>query len=494
MKFKLLILSLFTVLLGSAGAWCLLGRPTTGIDDADIFLVYARNLVDGFGFVYNQGGEAVEGFTSLLWTLICSGVFCLGRGVDAMLLGLNVILGVIALWLCLSRCKQVWIFILLLLSAPAWFAWCQLSLMESGLWCLLLTVLGLAVVERRTGVIMSMLPLLLITRPESMLWGIWIILLSVVLADQGGRIKTAMKLSAVYGFTLLVLIAFRMGYFGFPVPNTYYAKISPGLLANISAGMGYLASYWVSGFAVLLVLIIWVRTLPRTMKNWNSSFWLAVYLLPGIGIPVLVGGDHFGAFRFYQPLWPLLCLVAANEMPAVIEKIRPQIRYAFFLALIVSGWLLFPMTANLKHEFRIAAEGRENGRALSEMFMDLEHWPTVAVITAGGNKLGYPGMVYDLMGLNSTEMAHAPGARGGFKNHTGFNRDVFYAWNPDILLCGDSPGFDEMVLNGLHKESRFKVLYTKCTLHRNGAKQKAYFSHSFLMNLSGVGGAVAPTM
>jgi hypothetical protein len=36
--------------------WRLLNRPTTGIDDADIFLVYARNFVHGHGLVYNVGG------------------------------------------------------------------------------------------------------------------------------------------------------------------------------------------------------------------------------------------------------------------------------------------------------------------------------------------------------------------------------------------------------------------------------------------------------
>ena len=42
-----------------------LHNPLTGIDDANIYFVYARNLANGHGFVYNIGGERVEGFTSL---------------------------------------------------------------------------------------------------------------------------------------------------------------------------------------------------------------------------------------------------------------------------------------------------------------------------------------------------------------------------------------------------------------------------------------------
>ena len=43
-----------------------------GIDDANIYFVYAKNLALGHGFVYHPGGERVEGFTSLLWTLLCA--------------------------------------------------------------------------------------------------------------------------------------------------------------------------------------------------------------------------------------------------------------------------------------------------------------------------------------------------------------------------------------------------------------------------------------
>jgi len=104
----------------------------------------------------------------------------------------------------------------------------------------------------------------------------------------------------------------------------------------------------------------------------------------------------------------------------------------------------------------------------------------VATITAGGSKYGYPGTAYDLMGLNATEMAHVPGPRAGYKNHTAFNRDVFYKWHPDIMLCGKDPEFDAYVLKGLLTEDRFNQMYAKVELQRNGRKVNAYYSHAFL--------------
>jgi hypothetical protein len=151
--------------------------------------------------------------------------------------------------------------------------------------------------------------------------------------------------------------------------------------------------------------------------------------------------------------------------------------------LLLAGWLLFPFTAWLKHEYRIARHGRETGAALAAMFEDMADYPTIATITAGGSKYTYPGPVYDLMGLNSTEMAHAPGPRTGFKNHVAFNRDVFYRWQPDVLLCGEDPAFDARVLKGLEDEERFNELYIRMTLERNGEAVDAYYAHRFIERL-----------
>jgi hypothetical protein len=137
----------------------------------------------------------------------------------------------------------------------------------------------------------------------------------------------------------------------------------------------------------------------------------------------------------------------------------------------------------MKHEFRIARAGRAIGSDLAVMFADLDEYPTVAAITAGGSKFAYPGPVLDLMGLNAVEMAHAPGPRTGYKNHTAFNRDIFYAWHPDILLCGEDADFDAMVLKGLLFEERFRQMYLKVELQRNSRAVGAYYSHRFLQTI-----------
>lgn len=469
---------------GSLLVWWLMGRPFAGIDDSDIFFVYARNFAEGHGFVYNIGGERVEGFTSLLWTLICAACFRVFGQPELPLFLLNIVFGMIVLSACLRRTSQSFLFLLFIVAAPSWLAWCHVTLMETGLWCLLATLLGLAVAERRAKAAMLLLPLFLITRPESMVWGAWAILLFILMAGPGKRIGLGLSLTVVYAATLAALVGFRLSYFGYPVPNTYYAKVSPSLATNLWNGLGYLFGYLFSSpvVPVLAATCGWVLFcgLRNRKKGIDPAVAVALFLLPGVGIPVLVGGDHFGAYRFYQSCWPLLCLLAAWTLPPVLGRVRARVRRGVFILLVAVPWMLFPLTANLRYEFRIARDGRAAGSALAGFFGNNGSYPTLSVITAGGSKFSYPGHVYDLMGLNSTEMAHAQGNRRGCKNHSAFNRDVFYRWQPDIVLCGDSRDFDSLVLNGLHEECRFQKLYVRRSFPTSEGTAYAYFSRALL--------------
>jgi len=63
-----------TLVLQIIGTYLIMA-PQVGFDDANITQVYARHLAEGHGFVYNIGGERVEGSTSLIWTLLNAAAF-----------------------------------------------------------------------------------------------------------------------------------------------------------------------------------------------------------------------------------------------------------------------------------------------------------------------------------------------------------------------------------------------------------------------------------
>ena len=140
-------------------------------------------------------------------------------------------------------------------------------------------------------------------------------------------LRKALKLisipTIIYFAVLGILMVFRLSYFGYPLPNTYYAKVSPSILINLKVGFEYFLSYlnsgFLSGLVIFSILVFFTKDLyalitskrPRTGEPVSTSsilknFALGVICLAGLLLPILPGGDHFKSFRFYQPIYPLL--------------------------------------------------------------------------------------------------------------------------------------------------------------------------------------------
>src|SRR5262245_27115579 len=86
----MLVSVLGLAIVASAVAFVAVDQPLTGVDDANIFLVYARNLASGHGLVYYPGGERVEGFTSLAWVLVCAAAVASSTKPELVLVVVNV--------------------------------------------------------------------------------------------------------------------------------------------------------------------------------------------------------------------------------------------------------------------------------------------------------------------------------------------------------------------------------------------------------------------
>src|SRR5438132_5751275 len=152
--------------LASAAVWAVvrsLAVPVTfGIDDANIFFVYAKHLAQGHGLVYNIGGEHVEGFTSFLWMLICAAAFRLAPRPEQALLIFNVAMITFAAACCV-RCWPIrtpqdsavsslpWAcgFLLLLFSEWRFVTWTTITLMDNALWSTGLTLGALLAIDDR---------------------------------------------------------------------------------------------------------------------------------------------------------------------------------------------------------------------------------------------------------------------------------------------------------------------------------------------------------
>jgi hypothetical protein len=466
----------------TALVWLLDGRPAVGIDDAYIMLVYGRNLAEGHGFVYYPGGERVEGATSILWTLVSAVASYLTTKPEWPLALLSLILAALTLAsahralraisgdieararVTLAGMVALWAF-----CQPDFFAWNVLSLMENGLWSALVTVLvaELADLVRHTDQtdfrpacrLSLCVAALALTRPESLLLVPTLLGCAAILIRPVSSLgRTAVRLLAPLLAFLVVfgaLVAFRLWYFGYPWPNTYYVKSTPDVVYNVRQGLWYLRSFlvsrpWNTGMLALLIACLATHA-PRAVRgaldgSGRALFLVAAAVLALLALPLPNGGDAFDSFRFYQP--GVMLLLAPLALPGGLRAItRPRrpISAAVVGAVVISSiaaiWFSFANTHPLAGEFRAAEVGRRVGTSLAHELADLDRPAEVGVIAAGGIAWTYRGPVVDLLGLNWTAMAHSSADRRGARHgHGAFSPDVFWTRAPDLMVLGLQTG------------------------------------------------------
>lgn len=479
-----------TVVLVSTVVWLfwfiVFGQNVIGIDDANIFKVYAQNLSNGFGFVFQPGGERVEGFTSLLFVLLLSLLYSITGNIDlsGLLLSVSIFLLVmvttIALLMILYQRKQqqlslytlVGILVTWLFASPYFVIWLSLTQMDTGLWTLavLLAMIWCFSFDMNKNRLPQLILgsgvmlILVLTRPEGMLLSLllpicWFLkvlfkkreVTSAKLRYLISKNLVSIGLIGVWLSSVVGLTWFRLTYFGWPLPNTFYAKVSPDVMYRIGQGLLYAWSF-VSHLPITLISIgllmyFMMIAFQARSKPWRFEL-LTLLLFFGLLflIPIFNGGDHFAGWRMYQPIWPILGIVMTRYITLYPPKwyLDFTSRHSSFLLVLAFGVLLIISQPYLigktrlsldefSYEFSIASNGRIVGELLNSWFVNQKK-PTVGVISAGGIAMSYQGEMYDLLGLNETSIAHDGGMRKGIKNHASLNIKLVTEKKPEILF------------------------------------------------------------
>lgn len=484
-----LLALLAIVSLATAGYAWLYGKALIGVDDANIYFVYARNAVDGYGFVFHPGGERVQGFTSEPWQLVCMLAYFLAPGhFEIVLLALTVLITSFALWVICAMLDRlapapgpalsapVLCLLGMVLVSPGYVEWGVLSLMETGLWGLTLSATTaviffacLAPEKKGQGsvALAALLPAVALVRPEGPLFVGYFLVLHGVMGFLSDRDRTAtvkrLLLPAVTGVSAVVgIVGWRLWYFGYPFPNTYYAKVSNDRLYELQQGLVYLAKCFVyspllfvsSLAAGVVVVSLLVQARRRPLPAADRGL-LVLALTAGfvLAVPLYAGGDHFALARFYQPFLPLLLLpVFAGRFWSahVLEvKLAPGWRRYTLAAVTVALASALPsfqlvhfprvglvrgITSPVQIEFDLATRGRRSAVQINQFFAGTPK-PRCGVIAAGGFPYAYEGESIDLLGLNNLRMAHSSKAKVGKKGHASFDLDTFHSLHPDLLLC-----------------------------------------------------------
>ena len=519
-KFYYPILCIIPVLCLTLGS---ISGTYLGTDDAHIYFVYMRNIAENYGFVYQRGDIEVEGFTSVLWTLIGSVFYKIYSKPHQFLYVTNLLLMFFCFWQAndyirniskISRKYFYLLFILLVLLSPGFILWNVFSLLETGLWTFLVfsTVLNILNTSKYKNIFVFnlLLCLLIFTRPESLLLVPFFIFWKFAFIYQDSRnlkYTAELLLSSFLTFitSLLFLHTWRFFHFNLLFPNTYYAKASGSSFRTLYDGINYNFLFFSENIIYAVILMAVGLYIIKTIKKDNlleenfKIYFLFSVLLLGTIIPVIGGSDHFGLYRFMQPLIPIFWLLAFHftKIPKKIYLIailclgifEPQ---SFFAQLVLKK------TNPAKVEWEIVHTNRADAENLNKMFSEITR-PSAGLLAAGAFAYYYHGNSIDLLGLNNFKMAHADRIKIGPKNHAAFSKKIFYEQTPDLIVSNIFVGpqnkegqinfikigsWESQLLKGIQDDIEFRLLYGNYIIEDKKTRLvlKAYIKKKFVEN------------
>jgi hypothetical protein len=399
-------------------------------DDAMVSMRYARNLAHGFGLVWNPGGERVEGYTNLLWVLYLAGLHLLPvpaakisllvQLTSLVLLAANLVVvarlaGRLADG---SRLASTGAAVLSAsyISLNNW----ALQGMEVGLAALLVSLsVWLAVEALISGRFpVALYPLLGVSTLVRLDLAVpaATILLALVAFDARQRSRHLAHGAVALGLALGGQTAFRRGYYGELLPNTYYLKMT-GYPALDRIGRGVFV-----GLQTVMRLVAGLLLLLPALRavRWSRPTILVVLVIVAqAGYSVYVGGDAWewagGANRYWVIVLPLLFAVVSAGLGrlelAWAGRHRPVLVGLLGLTVISlnvmaepSAWRVWLLDTAPLH----VADNAAKIRLALKLRRITEPEATVAVVWAGAEAYFLDRVMIDILGKNDRVIAHLP--------------------------------------------------------------------------------------
>ena len=312
-------------------------------EDAFISFRYANNFVMGFGLVWNTGDPPVEGYTNFLWVILCSIGLLLTLELTTFSQFLGILSGVITLIYVYKIAKKIFGFktkialipcLMLAVSGP--FATWASSGMETNLFTLF--ILGSIYYElnfwlnhKPNSLIFLFLFLLLatLTRPEGLIFFL-ILFVFHLLKNRESKSSSQFRQSLLAAFIIFIIpftvyLIWRFSYFGYLLPNTYYAKTGGGIFQWLR-GLAYILYFFLHYLLPalpVLTLFIWISLdrikikmavheivlkLNNDIRAYAFLIFISICILYSVYI-IYIGGDYMAMYRFFVPILPFVYLL-----------------------------------------------------------------------------------------------------------------------------------------------------------------------------------------
>lgn len=294
-------------------------------DDAYITFRVIDNFIGGYGLTFNPG-ERVQAYTHPLWMLLLSAAYAVTSDLFYTTLAISYALCVLALLTVFRYLHAAWrsaLFLGLLLSSKAFIDYTSSGL-EYPLSFLLLAVFYCRFFAATRiaappapnelvafGLIAS---LAFLNRSDSILLYVGPLIYLATIGWPVYRGRLALFFSVALAPVALWLV-FSYVYYGFPFPNTYYAKVATGIPRSLQLrqGLAYVAnSINFDPFTLGLIgLAAAVAAGTRRLPEIAAAASALLYVI----YTVSVGGDFMSGRFFAMPL-----LVAAILVVSTIER------------------------------------------------------------------------------------------------------------------------------------------------------------------------------
>ena len=420
-------------------------------DDAFISYRYARNAAAGHGLVFNPG-ERVEGYSNFAWVAIAAAAIRAGLDPVQVSKGVGLLAGALALllsWMLVRRVVPGAGFTTLV--APFYLAVSptlvqhSVSGLETSFFALLLVAAVLLAAggtsrARRVGLVAVLLALSLV-RPEGPFLALGILFLRAlnlrmaggvvdwdepidadtmaraVPPDDRGAVRAALLDIAIYLVLFGAYFVWRWGYFGSPLPNTFYAKARGGLHGIIDGGQYTLDFLREAGGPLFVALGL----VPFVLGPRRPAYWLSLGVVAAYVVFVLFsGGDWMFHYRFYGHIVPILAALIAAGLDLVLRLPRPGTLRALAAYAALAGVLLATLLSVANSELRVArivlpALARHN--YLSQNYEELGVWfrentpPEATIAISDVGAVGYfsERRILDMFGLIDPHIARLHG-------------------------------------------------------------------------------------
>lgn len=446
------------------------------VDDAFITLRYAENFSRGLGPVFNPD-ERVEGYTCFLWMVLLSGVHRLpldpyiGMKVMSMLSAMGTIVLVTFSHRFTSAIspRAAVVAALFCTTSIAFLQWAS-GAMENVLFAGLVLAMILAylhVLEAKgatRGWILLVAvfgALSVMTRPNGIVF-VGVLGIHRIITDIRTGQRVSWLLAGAFAVLYGVYFAWRWQYFGWLLPNTFYAKVGDNI-EQAYRGVRYVNEALADTVFLAAPALTWLLLGSQDTVQDRAGRVIGLCVVGHLAFVIAVGGDNFAVHRFFTVIVPLLALLAGQCFDRFAHDKR-QFAIASLTLLVFNVGMLrahsdYKSVRNAHHS--VATKGREVGEFLHD------HAPagTLLATNAAGAVAYYSKLkIVDTLGLNDETIAHTyiKSMGKGKAGHEKGNGKYVLGRKPDYVLFASSNGAKKPMFRGdkeLARRKGFKKNY-----------------------------------